>query len=277
MNHGRVHVSVPSGDLALAWYVRVIKAALLALPVIAATLASGEVTITPSAPKALEPVRLVASVGSFGSGSCGGSGSTGSDDVEPNPAELRMSGNRITVVMQVLPCVTGTPRKGVDVPLGTLPTGTYDVDLYYRPASGTSPDQLVARRQFTVAATSVTTRIANYSDIWWNETESGWGLNITHHPSQQFFITWFVYGENGEPRWYVLPGNAASYSGHFFSGTVYRTNRPVFSPAFDPSQIVVTPAGTGTVEFDTQAYGRAQMRFTVDGVTFQKAITRQPF
>jgi len=36
----------------------------------------------------------------------------------------------------------------------------------------------------------------NYSDLWWNPAESGWGISITQH-NATIFAAWFVYGSSG--------------------------------------------------------------------------------
>jgi hypothetical protein len=57
---------------------------------------------------------------------------------------------------------------------------------------------------------------ANYSDIWWNPSESGWGVTFTQHPtSNQVFAVWYTYDPrapdaaspgNFKPLWLVMPG-----------------------------------------------------------------------
>ena len=42
----------------------------------------------------------------------------------------------------------------------------------------------------------------NMTDMWFNPAESGWGLNLIHQ-GDTLFATLFVYGPDGQPRWYV--------------------------------------------------------------------------
>jgi hypothetical protein len=39
------------------------------------------------------------------------------------------------------------------------------------------------------------------SDLWYNASESGWGVNIVHQ-EKLLFLTFFLYGANGAPVWY---------------------------------------------------------------------------
>jgi hypothetical protein len=62
---------------------------------------------------------------------------------------------------------------------------------------------------------------ADYSDLWWNSQESGWGMNIVQQGSI-VFVTLFVYGPDGKPTWYVAP-DAQPLAGD-------SSGNPAFSP-----------------------------------------------
>ena len=42
----------------------------------------------------------------------------------------------------------------------------------------------------------------NYSDVWWNPNESGWGVNISQQ-ADFLFVSFFVYGPIGQPFWHT--------------------------------------------------------------------------
>ena len=46
-----------------------------------------------------------------------------------------------------------------------------------------------------------TTYSIDFSDIWWNAAESGWGINVIQR-SDIIFATLFVYGPDNTARWY---------------------------------------------------------------------------
>jgi hypothetical protein len=111
----------------------------------------------------------------------------------------------------------------------------------------------------------------NFSDIWWNANESGWGAAM----AQQYgitFLAWYVYDANGKPTWLVA---TCAMSGNVGRGTLYRTTGPAFGPTFDSNRVAATQAGTVTVEFTDP--NNAIINYTVDGVTGTKAVTRQIF
>ncbi|HTS84994.1 MAG TPA: hypothetical protein VMG61_07805 [Usitatibacter sp.] len=116
---------------------------------------------------------------------------------------------------------------------------------------------------------------ANYTDLWWNANESGWGLNIVQHVSNEVFAVWFTYGSNGMPTWYTLTEGTWT-SPTVYAGKVYATTGPAASSAtFNQSSVVVRQAGTATLSFSDANNGG--FTYTIDGVTGSKAITRQPY
>ena len=112
----------------------------------------------------------------------------------------------------------------------------------------------------------------DYTDLWWNSGESGWGLAIAQQGSVMF-LAWYVYDANGKPTWYVASNCAVS--GTSCSGALYRTSGPPFGSTFDPTAVKVTQAGTVSVNFSDPNNG--VLSYTVNGVTATKNITRQTF
>jgi hypothetical protein len=116
----------------------------------------------------------------------------------------------------------------------------------------------------------------NYTDLWWNPNESGWGVGLTHQ-GDTLFAAWFTYDLDGTPLWLVatLPRAAADV----FTGMLYQTAGPAFATPFDPMKVTTTPTGTATLTF---ANGNAAtLAYTVNrtsgNVTQSKPITRQVF
>jgi hypothetical protein len=112
----------------------------------------------------------------------------------------------------------------------------------------------------------------DYTDLWWNPSESGWGIAAT----QQYgvmFLAWFIYDAAGKPVWYVATN--CTVVGSSCSGDLYRTSGPPFGPTFDPSAVHATPVGNVKMTF-TNA-NDATLSYTINGVTSTKSITRQLF
>ena len=124
-------------------------------------------------------------------------------------------------------------------------------------------------------AASSAAHAQNYSDIWFNPSESGWGLTIADHQSNLFAV-WFTYRQDGKPTWFVIPGGTFTNNHTHFVGDVYSTTGPAFSSAsFDPSRVTATKVGTATIDF--ASFTAATFSYNVSGVTQSKSIQRQPF
>jgi YVTN family beta-propeller protein len=118
---------------------------------------------------------------------------------------------------------------------------------------------------------------ANFTDLWWNSAESGWGLAVT----QQFdtmFLAWYVYDDNGRPFWYVASNCAVNATKNGCTGTLYRMSGPpgpVANPAFDSTRVSATAVGNVTLSFTD--YNTGMLSYTVNGSSGSKAIARLRF
>lgn len=113
----------------------------------------------------------------------------------------------------------------------------------------------------------------NYTDLWWNPAESGWGVSITQHISGVAFVAWYTYDVAGNPKWYVVSSCVMSDAG--CAGTLYETSGPAFGPGFDASRVVVRKVGS--LSFDFTGPDNGTMTYSVGGQTGVKSISRQPF
>jgi lysyl endopeptidase len=121
-----------------------------------------------------------------------------------------------------------------------------------------------------------TTTIVDFTDLWWNPNESGWGLNIVQHASRNIFAVWFTYDANGSPRWFVIPGGIWNSATNTFTAAMYQTSGPAASTAtFNQNLVKVTQVGNATITFTDANNGT--FAYTVNGVLGSKAITRQPY
>jgi lysyl endopeptidase len=114
----------------------------------------------------------------------------------------------------------------------------------------------------------------DYTDLWWNPNESGWGLSVVQHPTRQIFAVWYVYGSDGKATWFVLPSGSWT-SSNTYTGTLYSVTGPAFSGSFDPRLVQNSQVGTGTLSFGDANNGT--WSYSVGGVSGSKAISRQPF
>jgi hypothetical protein len=115
---------------------------------------------------------------------------------------------------------------------------------------------LAALLALALPAAAQSVPAANYSDMWWNPSESGWGLSIAQHSStNQVFAVWYTYDPRelaasgrSKPLWFVMPGGNWTSPTHL-TGTVYVTNGVPFNQS--GSNPRSTPAGTFTFDFSS--------------------------
>ena len=122
-----------------------------------------------------------------------------------------------------------------------------------------------------------TTYSTDFTDLWFNPNESGWGLNLIQQ-NQTMFGTLFVYDTTTAPHWYVAsdlepqtPGNTTSWSGSLVS-----TTGPFFGASpFNPASVTNTVVGSMTINFTSDT--TATLLYTVNGAVITKSIQRQTF
>jgi hypothetical protein len=119
----------------------------------------------------------------------------------------------------------------------------------------------------------------NYSDIWWNPLESGWGVTIADHETNIFGVL-YAYRADGRPVWFTIPGGTFSQGRRIFQGDVYATTGPAYtSAAFDPSLVTATKVGNAAFDFTPPglAPGIVLFTYTINGVSKTKQLQRQAF
>jgi hypothetical protein len=175
--------------------------------------------------------------------------------------------------------VTGPAFFGTTFnPLLVNVTQAGNLSVTFQDANNASMTYTVAGQTRTVPITrqpvgaGTASLSTDYTDLWWNASESGWGMAMAQQQGN-IFVAWYVYQSNGQPVWYVASNCTISGSG--CSGTLYATTGPAFGATFDPNQVHVTSVGTVTVNFTDP--NNATLNYTVNGVSGTKNITRQLF
>jgi alpha-tubulin suppressor-like RCC1 family protein len=114
----------------------------------------------------------------------------------------------------------------------------------------------------------------NYQDLWWASpagVESGWGLNVAHQ-GDILFATWFTYETGNKGLWLVM-SNGTKTGNATYAGDLQRTMGPPFNtPQWVASQVTRTTVGNAMLTFSDA--NNATFRYTVNGITQTKAITR---
>jgi hypothetical protein len=224
--------------------------------------AQATLQIMPASPRYQEPVYARIDPGRLVAGSC------------IYGARVSMSGSNIAIATdRVIDIGCGPP---FDVELGQFPTGSYTVQLQDLPGSASAQFTVGPRMPQGPGGGGGTVPAVNFSGMWWNALESGWGLSISQGPTNQLFAAWFVYDAAGMPTWYTLElGSWRVYwNESTYSGSMYKYAGPYFATTFDPNMVVGTLVGTGTLTFWDAYTGRFE--YTIAGTTGSKAITRLP-
>jgi hypothetical protein len=225
-----------------------------------ADVAGYSISIMPSAPVSLEPVYAKVA---------------NTQLCAIDPAKTTMSQDGMTIIVVVRPkdnCLPVGSTVTQDLSLGQFHSGQFSVVV--RDAQG----QQLTSGQFRVAESgaprSTPAAMVNYTDLWWNPQESGWGISLTHHASGRLFAVWFTYDDAGMPVWFTLqPGQWTSVT--TYTGPIYRTSGPSFAAPFDPSRVAVSQVGTGTLTFHDSS--SATFSYTAGGVSSERRIERMVF
>ena len=145
-----------------------------------------------------------------------------------------------------------------------------------------------------IPAAAQSTPATNYSDLWWNPAESGWGVSITQHPgTHQVFAVWYTYdprkeaGGQNKPLWIVMPGGAWT-SPTTLTGPVYVTAGVPFNQP--GSALRTSPVGSFTFNFADAGNGEfsynisppaglaaSDPAYNLPPMAGTKTITRQSF
>jgi hypothetical protein len=114
------------------------------------------------------------------------------------------------------------------------------------------------------------------TDMWWNEQEPGWGLNLSQQGTK-LFSTFFVYGSDNKATFYVAPDSTCAINNDLrtCSGKLYQTTGPAFAVTFNPSQVQSREVGSFAISFPTVS--TANLTYSVDGVSVQKSLKRFSF
>jgi len=125
-----------------------------------------------------------------------------------------------------------------------------------------------------ILASAAHSKTTDESDLWWDPTESGWGIQIVQQ-NNTIFATMFVYGPDGQPTWYSATLLYQGTNTFTWSGALYKTTGPWFGTApFDPAAVTRTPVGTMTFASVTDLR-MGTLTYTVAGVQIVKQIQRQ--
>ena len=137
-----------------------------------------------------------------------------------------------------------------------------------------------SRAATCVPTTSDRSSLTNYQDLWWNPSESGWGINLTQqtlNSVETMFATLFTYDAGGNGVWLVMSDGAQQSDGSFLGDLYIVTGASAFNaqPFVPIGSANVRKVGTMRLAFSSGTTGT--LSYTFDGVTVTKSIIRQVF
>ena len=128
-----------------------------------------------------------------------------------------------------------------------------------------------------LALATATSAGVNYTDLWSNAQQPGWGLSIDQQ-NDVLLGTFFIYDKGSLAAWYTVqfafnsigPNGAVSYT-----GTLYQTTGPALGQPYDPNLLRYREVGIANLEFGDDAH--ALFTYTIDGASASSQIARLTF
>ena len=111
---------------------------------------------------------------------------------------------------------------------------------------------------------------ADYTDLWWNALESGWGVNFIQ-ADNFIFATFFVYDGGSQPIWYSA--EMTSDDKGVWSGPLYLTAGTYFGAPWNPSQRGINQVGSASFTPTSSVAGT--LAYNVANAVVTKQVTRQ--
>jgi hypothetical protein len=156
-----------------------------------------------------------------------------------------------------------SPEGSLNLAFTDANTGTMSYTI-----NGVSGTKAIARNVFASSKPAA----INYSGLWWNASESGWGMALTQQ-SEMAFSTIYTYDDNGKPKWYVASNCPMTGSG--CQGALYSVAGG--SPLTVKWNGIVLATEVGSLNLTFADANTGTMTFLLNGTSRSKAITRSLF
>jgi hypothetical protein len=123
---------------------------------------------------------------------------------------------------------------------------------------------------FSLPASAVTSG-TDFTDLWWNPAEPGWGVNVIHQ-NGVIFATLFVFDSAGNPHFYAATNTVGT--GNSFSGSLSEGHGTYFGAG---SWGAFTSATVGNFSMNFSGPNSGTLTYNVGGVSVSKQIQRFTF
>lgn len=164
----------------------------------------------------------------------------------------------------------GSGKVVKNVGTGTLTFVDANTATFSYTINGVAGSKSIVKQMF---ANGTTPPVVDYTDLWWNPSESGWGVALTHQYGTMF-ATWYSYDSNGNAVWYVASN--CTVAGSACTGDLYQvTGGSPLTSTWNGTNKVVSKVGQ--IEFIFTDANNMTMNYFINGVQGTKNITRQSF
>jgi hypothetical protein len=110
------------------------------------------------------------------------------------------------------------------------------------------------------------------TDVWWPDTEPGWGINFTHN-ANVVFATMFLFDADNQPM-FVVAVLEKQPGVDVYSGGVYGAEGTSYDLPWNPDDRFEAQVGTMTFTLLNAVQG--SLAYTIGSFGTQKLISRQP-
>jgi hypothetical protein len=117
--------------------------------------------------------------------------------------------------------------------------------------------------------------LRDYSGMWWmGPSENGWGIAINQRiESGQQFNKLYVYDDQGQPTWYLMPSGEWSDGFSLYRGPLFRP-RSASLDRYDATQLQLgTSVGEMSLRFVDA--DRVELSYRISGISATKSLVRQ--
>lgn len=194
---------------------------------------------------------------------------------------VTMAANVIRVTRSGDNCSPPGAPWAADVRLGAFPAGDYRVELFSSQNTGLPPVETFTfqvRDPVEVAVFPAPSRpLTDYTGLWYNQQESGWGLSLYQGPTHGVFGVLFLYDASNRPEWYSLQGGRWT-APTIWTGTLLRTTGPSYGGSFNSAQVAYTQVGTATLDFTQPPgqEGRGRLTYSIGNASVTTTVVRMP-
>lgn len=115
----------------------------------------------------------------------------------------------------------------------------------------------------------------NYTDVWSNVAESGWGVHLTHQKDVIFGV-WYTFNSAGRNQW-ITAITRAPAGGTTYTGPLFRPSSGVPFNQINNAAAASSIPEVGSVSFSFTDATNMRMNYTLDGITQSKALVRYQF